>query len=134
MRQNIFWKTVTRMMVLGLGCSSLTVAHGLTAGEFAEKLTFGGSLIAMLMHAVSIIMGVTLMIMSGAFYKSHRDNPKFIPIERPITYLILGLVLLALPYASRILGNTRQPLMQSQTMPTTVPAYDPDAPLECEED
>lgn len=134
MKHNAMTKIVALTMLLSVGFSEIVWANtGLTAGEIAEKLLFGGSLVATFMHAVSVVMGVTLMIMAGAFYKAHRDNPKFVPIERPIIYLFLGLILLALPYSYKIFGESSQALLQKSSS-SHRPVYDPDAPLECDED
>ncbi len=101
-------------------------------GSIAETLISGTDAVTKLMHFISITMGVALFIMAISLYKAHRFNPKFVPLERPIIYVLLGIILVALPFFGRIFGPTgsTQDYDKIQLETKGVQTYDIDAPLD----
>jgi hypothetical protein len=83
-------------------------------------------------HFVCIVVGVSLFIMAFALLKTHRSNPKFIPLERPIIYMILGLVLVVLPYYKEIFlpTNDVNDLKKQEARARGVQSQDIDMPLD----
>ncbi len=122
-----------------LGAETVLAAETRTVGDVADKLIVGTDFLTHFMHFACIIVGIILLIMALSFYKAHRDNPKFIPIERPIIYFFLGLILIALPYLGQIFGvvtGSPQDLHKREFMAPNPnqPMDDVDAPIEWGED
>lgn len=68
------------------------------------------TLLVKLISFASVLVGLIMLSTALAGYKEHRRNPKFIPLDRPIFYTILGIVLIFLPYMGRYFGQTYNPL------------------------
>jgi hypothetical protein len=51
---------------------------------------------------VSTIAGIGMLCASFVQYKHHKRNRLQVPISRPIIFFILGLALMALPYAGEL--------------------------------
>jgi len=102
-----------------------------TVGEIAKDLMVGAGVVTQIMHVVCIGLGVLLCILSIFFYKAHRENPKFVPLDRPILYLILGLVLIAVPFLGKILAPTGSILdmQRREAEENRLKLQDIDAPL-----
>jgi hypothetical protein len=77
-----------------------------TIGEIAEKLIVGTDFITRLVLAGCVAVGAMLIVTSFIYFRAHRQNPKFAPLDRPIFYLLFGLILLALPFFGKIFGPT----------------------------
>jgi len=75
-------------------------------GEIAEHLIVGTSVLTTVMHIVCFVVGFSLLISAISFYKAHRDNPKFVPLDRPIICLCLAIVIFALPFYGILFGPT----------------------------
>ena len=100
----------------------------------AERLIITTDFVTNVMHIICIVVGMTLVIMSFFLYKAHRVNPKYVPLDRPVVYLLLGLVLLVIPFAGALFGptgNSKDLVKQQKTQRSSgVTVYDVDAPLE----
>lgn len=103
-----------------------------TIGSVAERLFVESSVVTGFAHLLCIIVGVILIGSAVALYKAHRFNPKFVPLERPIIYSLLGLILIAIPLLGKILGPTGsvKDLEKQQVINQGVQIQDIDAPLE----
>jgi len=53
-------------------------------------------------HWLCILVGFCLLVTAISFYKAHRFNPKFMPLEKPIIIAFLGIVLIVLPFFKKI--------------------------------
>ena len=69
-----------------------------TFGEIARRLIVGTDIFTRFFHFICIMIGIGFCVMAVSLYKMHQQNPKFIPLDRPVLYFILGLVLLSLPF------------------------------------
>lgn len=78
----------------------------LDMGIIADRIHVAGEFVAKIMVAVCVVMGVMLISFAFFHYRTHRINPKLVPLGKPVTYLILGLVILAIPFAEEIVGRT----------------------------
>jgi hypothetical protein len=76
-----------------------------TISSIATNLIFGASIVSDVLHAISILMGVGFMIYSIVSFQNHRINPKMVPLDRPIIYLCIGIVLTAIPFLEQIIGH-----------------------------
>ena len=103
-----------------------------TLGSIADSLVVGTDAVTRLLHFASIVVGCFLFIMAVSLFRAHRSNPKFIPLERPIIYLFLGIILVALPFYGKIFmptGSTLD-LRAQEERAMGVQSDDIDAPLE----
>lgn len=69
-----------------------------TFGNIARKLIVGTDILTRFFHFICIMIGIGLCVMSVSLYKMHQQNPKFMPLDRPIIYFFLGLVAISLPF------------------------------------
>jgi hypothetical protein len=74
--------------------------------NIANTLVDGVDLVTHFAHAASIIVGVVLLVMAVTLFKAHRYNPKYVPLEKPIVYVLLGAVLVSLPFFNILFGST----------------------------
>lgn len=59
-----------------------------------------------LMRYASYAVGGALCLGALAQYRLHRQNPKLTPLFTPILMVILGVILIFLPYISTMFGNS----------------------------
>ena len=71
-------------------------------GQIADNLLPTAETLIHVAHWLCIIVGFCLLVTAISFYKAHRFNPKFVPLERPIIIAFLGIVLIALPFFKKI--------------------------------
>ena len=103
-----------------------------TLGSIADSLVVGTDAVTRLMHFASIIVGCFLFIMAFSLFRANRLNPKFVPLDRPIIYVFLGIILIALPFYGKIFmptGSTFD-LKTQEERAMGVQSQDIDAPLE----
>lgn len=95
------------LLFIGLTASNLAfTAEAKSFGEIAGNLLSGAILLTDFLHAVCLALGIGFVIYSFVTYQTHRQNPKLMPLDRPIIYLVLGLVLIAIPFLDYLLGQT----------------------------
>lgn len=106
-----------------------------TIGSFADHLLMGSDAVTRFIHFITIIVGIFLFVMAFSLFRAHWSNPKFVPLERPIIYLILGIVLVVLPYFKEIFlpSNGLNDLKKQEARAVGVQTHDIDAPLEWED-
>lgn len=63
----------------------------------AETLTGGVNIIAVLLTAACVIIGIILIGTALGQYQIHRQNAKLVPLINPLLCLFLGMVLVILP-------------------------------------
>ena len=74
--------------------------------NIANAAVEGVGLVTHLAHAASLAVGFTLVVMALALFKAHRYNPKYVPLDKPVVYLLLGAVLVGLPFLNILFGPT----------------------------
>lgn len=80
---------------------SLLAAQSL--GSISDYLVNGPLYgIGKLGQAIAFIAGAGFLLAGIFQYKNYRDNPQQVRLSTPITYLILGLVLIALPFIAML--------------------------------
>ena len=73
-------------------------------GAIAGNIHGGASILARVMWAACVIVGIALFITAFSQFQTHRRNPKLVPLTTPALYLLLALVALAIPFAEQIFG------------------------------
>lgn len=74
-------------------------------GEASEVLLTGTSFLTKFFWAACIFAGVYLLTAGIVNYKEHRNNPKMVPLSTVIVYVILGLIIIGIPFLSRLFGT-----------------------------
>ncbi len=74
-------------------------------GEVADTLFSGTNILTRFFWVASILVGVFLLTGCMVHYKEHRNNPKLVPLSTVITYLILGLIAISIPFLNRLFGD-----------------------------
>lgn len=69
-----------------------------TAGDFAQNVFTGAITIRGIIQDACLITGAFLILSSFFQYRRFRRNPSEMPIGRPITTLIVGLILIAITF------------------------------------
>lgn len=114
-------------LLLSPSCFAETIP---TIGALAENMIAGSSAITRLAVAACVVMGVGFIVASIAMYKTHRDNPKFVPLDRPIMFLIFGIIALSIPYFGQIFGKTGSVIDLHKEQAMQYAPVDIDAPLQ----
>lgn len=79
--------------------------HLHSLGEFAQDLMGPVALVGDFIRAGSLVLGSMCIFGALVRYKEHRVNPYAAPISTVITLLILGVILLGLPFIHLLLGG-----------------------------
>ena len=103
-----------------------------TVGEIANKLIIGTDFVTKFVLVVCIVVGAILIVTSVTYFRGHYHNPKMVPLDRPIIYLILGLALFFIPFLGEIFVPTTSTIDMKKKEEKAAAAYsiDIDAPLE----
>lgn len=106
-----------------LFCSSALLAKDAPSlAQVMGDLTTGANILARVMWAACVVLGIALFITAFTQFQIHRSNPKLVPLANPITCLFLGLFILAIPFAGHIFdfgGEEPTAENQVQQQPTT---------------
>ena len=69
--------------------------------DLSDKLLLPMSLLTSALYNMSLAIGIALLFGALIQYKNYRNNPSQVPLSRPITLLVFGLVLLILPILTK---------------------------------
>jgi len=83
----------------------INVAEAATISEVANNLIFTASIVTNILHAAALMIGIGFIIYAFVTFNVHRMNPKMMPLDRPVIYLVLGLVLLTIPFLDQLLRH-----------------------------
>lgn len=100
-------KRLVLLVLMGFVSSSFAGVTGNTSSANDLTAIVGNLMgpmqgLAHMLNLASVICGTGFLLAAVLHYKKHRDNPQEVPLSRPVTYLILGLVLVLLPYFTMI--------------------------------
>ena len=70
-------------------------------GDLSDKLLLPMSLLTSALYNMSLAIGIALLFGSLIQYKNYRNNPSQVPLSRPITLLIFGVILIVLPILTK---------------------------------
>jgi hypothetical protein len=76
--------------------------HGIGAGKVATNLMEPVSILANFIGSMSIVVGISCLFASVLKYMQHRVNPLVAPISTVIMLLVMGIILLCLPWAYKL--------------------------------
>lgn len=101
-----------------------------TIGDIAETMISGTDFVTRIALAAAIIMGAGFILFSITSYRQHRMNPKLVPLDRPVLYLVIGICLCFLPYLGKFVGETQSTIDLKKKKAIAIYTYtDIDAPL-----
>ena len=117
------------MMTLAWGTEEPSVP------SIGEKLMTATDVLTRLMLVACFVVGIGFIFVAFMQYRTHRRNPKFVPLDKPIWYLLLGIILLGVIFLEEIFGGGTGSILhlkkqQEQEIRHTSP--DLDAPIEPE--
>lgn len=103
-----------------------------TFGSMATELTVGVGVFTKIMHFVCFVMGLIFVIMAVSLFRANRTNPKYVPLDRPILYLVISVVLFAIPFLGAYFVETGALEYQEkrEARAKGVEVQDIDAPLD----
>ena len=90
--------------------------------ELVETLSVGTEFITRLLLFVCVVLGGWLSISALALFRTHHENPKMMPLDRPITYLVLGLSLITIPFLGQILNISTGSILDLQASSQSIAA------------
>jgi len=93
---------IIRLLILTLFLPSLAYAAGPTLGDVAGRLTGVASGVYLLLYKIFYVVGIAMLVGSLIRFKEHRDNPQQVPFSQPITLLLLGLGVIAIPVIAKL--------------------------------
>lgn len=96
--------------------------------NLAHTMIDGVDIVTHALHAACIVIAIVLWVMAFGLWKAHRYNPKYVPLDKPLVYLILGFVLMGVPFLNRLFGPTASSIDLKQQ--AALQCMDIDAPLE----
>lgn len=70
-----------------------------------ERLMSFTDVLTRLMLVACFVVGVGFIFVAILQYQTHRRNPKFVPLDKPVWYLILGLLLIGIIFLEEIFGG-----------------------------
>lgn len=79
-------------------CLSTANAEALTFGSMANDLTIGVGVFTKIIHLVCFIMSLVFVVMAASLFRAHRTNPKYVPLDRPILYVVIAFILFGIPF------------------------------------
>lgn len=93
-----FKKSSSLFIFFTILCPAFATTDEKTAGDLAQNILTGALSVESIIYDICIITGIFLVISSFFQYRRFRRNPSEMPIGRPITTLVVGLVLIALTF------------------------------------
>ncbi len=82
-----------------------TIAVSATLGEVADNIFVGADFFTKFLWAACILVGIFLLVGFLVNYQAHRNNPKLVPLATVITYLVLGLLTISIPFLNKFFGT-----------------------------
>lgn len=70
-------------------------------GDLSDKLLLPMSLLTSALYNMSLVIGIALLFGALIQYKNYRNNPSQVPLSRPITLLVFGVILVVLPILTK---------------------------------
>ncbi len=94
----------------------------------AHTMINGVDIVVHALHAVSVLIGIVLWVMAIGLWRAHRYNPKYVPLDKPLIYILLGFILIGVPFVNKLFGPTASG-MDSKQQVAVQQQLDIDAPL-----
>jgi Ca2+/H+ antiporter len=87
-------------LIFFMSASTYALPPG-SLGELTDKLMLPMSVLASALYNVSLAIGIALLFGALIQYRNHQNNPGQVPISRPVTLLIFGILLIVLPILAK---------------------------------
>ena len=81
-------------------------AFGASIKNISDGLMGPVGFLTDMMHYASYVIGAMMIIGAIMQYRIHLQNPKLTPLLTPITMVLIGTLLLLVPYLANIFGNS----------------------------
>jgi hypothetical protein len=94
MKKNIFF------VLLMASINAYALIPG-SLGDLSDKLLLPMSLLTGGLYNMSLAIGIALLFGALIQYKNYRNNPSQVPLSRPITLLVFGVILVVLPLLTK---------------------------------
>ncbi len=95
-------------------------------GDAAENLMGPTSIVMKIVDIACYIIGLVFVMMSIAQYRNHRQNPKLVPLGTPITLVILGIILVMIPYMTKQAETGKDEIKhETKESPLPLPGQEP---------
>ncbi len=108
-----------KWLLLALVVLPVSVFAG-SVGDAADNLMGPTSIVMKVVDIGCYLIGLAFVMMSIAQYKIHRQSPKLVPLATPITLVILGVIALLIPYATKQ-GHTGKNEVPQETRSSNLP-------------
>jgi len=89
------------LTILSWGLNDIAYAHH-TLGHVAANLTSMTSSFAHLVYKICYVIAVAMLVGSVIQYHEHRNHPRQVKLDRPITLLIIGVSVGLLPWIGQL--------------------------------
>ena len=100
-----------------IGYQNTAIAR--TVGAVADTLFSGTNILTRFFWVACILVGVFLLTGCMVHYKEHRNNPKLVPLSTVITYFILGLIAISIPFLNRLFGDDAYDVVNQSSIQST---------------
>lgn len=92
-------KTIPFILLLASSYAYALIPDSL--GDLSNKLLLPMSLLTNALYNMSLAIGIALLFGALIQYKNYRNNPSQVPLSRPITLLVFGVILVVLPILTK---------------------------------
>lgn len=99
--KNFVMKKNILFILFIVSINAYALIPGGSLGDLSDKLLLPMSLLTGALYNMSLAIGIALLFGSLIQYKNYRNNPSQVPLSRPITLLIFGVVLVVLPILTK---------------------------------
>lgn len=70
-------------------------------GGLSDRVLLPMSLLTSALYNMSLAIGIALLFGALIQYKNYRNNPSQVPLSRPVTLLVFGVILVVLPILTK---------------------------------
>lgn len=127
-----FWLLI--FFLYGLSSTVMAAAEETSILGIGDKLMSVTDILTRLMLVACFVVGIGFIFVAFIQYKTHRLNPKLVPLDKPVWYFVLGVLLIGIIFLERIFGGgTGNILHLKKQQATEAPQsyhYNIDAPIE----
>lgn len=93
---------LTLLLIILIFCSKFTISAAAGIGDIAENMMEPVSVLSNFIGSASLIVGICALFAAFLRYMQHRVNPLSAPLGSVIMLIIIGIVLLCLPFIYKL--------------------------------
>lgn len=98
------WSFISRILLI-FGCLLPGVVSATSLGQVANNLMAPVFILTNFIASISLTIGISFIFASVIKYMQYRVNPLAVPISTVILLLIMGIVLVCLPWMYKLTGS-----------------------------